>query len=193
MSTRRTQKPIKITGVIGESFEIRKILKLYLKDHIQLEGILVPALRISPVTVQRPDCLKNYDGQWAIPVNNHYSGNVIAQILLGTDAAQYLPVAVTTAEGFPIQTSKARLKRSLITGKYILFGSADKDDKLIHTAFPVDETEACALSCLSKDKSVKFTHPDSDADVECFLSSERVEIIDIGTDSEADEHPVTDK
>ena len=153
----------------------------------------MPALRISPVTVQRPDCLKNYDGQWAIPVNNHYSGNVIAQILLGTDAAQYLPVAVTTAEGFPIQTSKARLKRSLITGKYILFGSADKDDKLIHTAFPVDETEACALSCLSKDKSVKFTHPDSDADVECFLSSERVEVIDIGTDSEADEHPVTDK
>merc|ERR1712243_490166 len=153
ISTRKTQKPIKITGVIGESFEIRKIIKLYLKDHIQLEGILVPALRISPVTVQRPDCLKNYDGQWAIPVNNHYSGNVIAQILLGTDAAQYLPVAVTTAEGFPIQTSKARLKKSLITGKYLLFGSAEENEQLIRSSFPCIATaDVQAINCMTEEE-----------------------------------------
>ena len=125
-------------------------------------------------------------------MNDHYSGNVIAQILLGTDAAQYLPVAVTTAEGFPIQTAKARLKRSIITGKYILFGSADKNDQLIHTTFPrIDGTELCTLSCISKEKSVSFAYPDLND--EYFLSSERVEIIDIGTDSEADEEPETEK
>ena len=192
MNTRKTQKPVKISGVIRESFEIRKILKLYLKDHIQLEGILVPSLRINPITVKRPNYLKEYDGQWAIPVNDHYSGDVIAQILLGTDAAQYLPVAVTTAEGFPIQTARARLKRSMITGKYILFGSADENDQLIHTPFPkVHGTDVHTLSCISKEEPIPFTYPDLSDD--CFLSSEQVEIIDIGTDSEADEEPEIDK
>ena len=192
MNTRKTQKPVKISGVIGESFEIRKILKLYLRDYIQLEGILVPSLRINPITVKRPNCLKEYDGQWAIPVNDHYSGDVIAQILLGTDAAQYLPVAVTTAEGFPIQTARARLKRSMITGKYILFGSADENDQLIHTPFPKDDgTDVRTLSCMSKEEQILFAYPDLSDD--CFLSSEQVEIIDIGTDSEADEEPEIEK
>merc|ERR1712240_517406 len=192
MNTRKTQKPVKISGEIGESFEIRKILKLYLKDYIQLEGILVPFLKINPITVKRPNCLKEYDGQWAIPINDHYSGNVIAQILLGTDAAQYLPVAVTTAEGFPIQTARARLKRSIITGKYILFGSADENDQLIHTRFPSEKgADVQTFSCTSKEEHCQFTYPDlSDG---CFLSSEQVEIIDIGTDSEADEEPETEK
>ena len=99
---------------------------------------------------------------------------------------------MTTAEGFPIQTAKARLKRSIITGKYILFGSADENDQLIHTTFPrVDGTEACTLSCISKEESILFAYPDLNDD--CFLSSEQVDIIDIGTDSDADEEPETEK
>ena len=161
-------------------------MKLYLKEYIQIEGILVPFLKINPITVKRPDCLKEYDGQWAIPINDHFSGDVIAQILLGTDAAQYLPVAVTTAEGFPIQTAKARLKRSMITGKYILFGSADDTDQLIHTPFPTDEQiDVQTLSCMSEEEHYQFTYPDLNDD--CFLSSDLVEIVDIGTDSEADD------
>ena len=107
-------------------------------DQIQVEGILVPFLAINPTTVKRPICLKEYDNQWALPITQHFSGNVIAQILLGTDCAQYLSVTVTTAEGFPIQTSKARLKRSLITGKYLLFGSAEENDQLIRSEFPCE-------------------------------------------------------
>ena len=129
---------MRISGVVGESFEIRKILRLYLREHIQIEGILVPYLAINPTTVKRPLCLKKYDNEWAIPLNQHFSGNVIAQILLGTDSAQYLPVAVTTTEGFPVQTAKARLKRSLITGKYILFGSAEENDQLVISKFPCE-------------------------------------------------------
>ena len=49
----------------------------------------------------------------------------------------------------------------------------------------------CTLSCISKEESIPFAYPDLND--ECFLSSERVEIIDIGTDSEADEEPETEK
>ena len=97
-------------------------------------------------------------------------------------------MAVTTAEGFPIQTARARLKRSIITGKYILFGSADENDQLIHTRFPSEKgADVQTLSCMSKEEHCQFTYPDLSDD--CFLSSELVEIIDIGTDSEADEEP----
>ena len=146
---------------MGESFEIRKILKLYVRENIQVEGILVPFLKINPTTVKRPNCLKEYDGQWAIPISQHFSGDVIAQILLGTDAAQYLPVAVTSAEGFPIQTSKARLKRSLITGKYLLFGSAEENDQLIQSSFHCEATvDVQAINCMTEEEQSEFHYPD---------------------------------
>ena len=48
-------------------------------------------------------------------------------------------MAVTNEKGFPIQTKKARLKRSLLTGKYILFGSSDEGDQLIESEFSCDD------------------------------------------------------
>ena len=36
VNTRRTNRPIKISGIIGESFEIRKILKLQLREIVQI-------------------------------------------------------------------------------------------------------------------------------------------------------------
>ena len=47
------------------------------------------------------------------------------------------------------------------------------------------------LSCMSKEEQCQFTYPDLSDD--CFLSSEQVEIINIGTDSEADEEPEIEK
>ena len=61
MNTRKTEKAVRISGIVGESFEIQKILKLYLRENIQVEGILVPSLPINPTTVKRPLCLKNYN------------------------------------------------------------------------------------------------------------------------------------
>ena len=40
---------------------------------------------------------------------------------------------------------------------------------------------------MSQEEQIQFAYPDLSDD--CFLSSEKVEIIDIGTDSEADEEP----
>ena len=129
IDTRKTDRPVKISGIIGESFEICKVLKLQLKHNIQVEGILVPYMAINPATVKRPLSLKQYDIEWALAINQHHQGHLIAQVLLGTDCAQYLPVAVTNEKGYPIQTKKARLKHSLLTGNYILFGSAKEGDQ----------------------------------------------------------------
>ena len=103
---------------------------------------------------------------------------------MGTDCTQFLPVAVTTPEGIPIQTSKARLKRSLITGKYLLFGSAEEKDQLIRSEFPCEPAaEVNALDCMTEEEQIDFRHSDLQDDV--FLSS-KIEMIDIGTDSEED-------
>ena len=147
---------------------------------------MVPSLPFNPTTVKRPLCLKNYDTQWALPFDQHFSGNIIAKILLGTDCTQFLPVAVTTPEGLPIQTSKARLKRSLITGKYLLFGSAEENDQLIRSEFPCEPAaDVNALECMTEEEQINFRHSDLQDDI--FLSS-KVEIVDIGTDSEADQN-----
>ena len=95
-------------------------------------------------------------------------------------------MAVTIAEGFPIQTAKARLKRSIITGKYILFGSAEENDQLIHPRFPCEKgVDVQTLNCMSEEEHCEFSYPDLSNDH--FLSSKLVDIVDIGTDSEADE------
>ena len=185
MNTRYTEKAVKLSGIGGESFEVRKILKLYLRHNIQIEGILVPSLPFNPTTVKRPICLKDYDKHWALPFDQHFSGQIVAKILMGTDCTQFLPVTVTTPEGIPIQTSKARLKRSLITGKYLLFGSAEEKDQLITSEFPCEPTaEVNALDCMTEEEQIDFRHSDLQDDV--FLSS-KIEMIDIGTDSEEDQ------
>ena len=105
--------------------------------------------------------------------------------MLGIDCTQFLPVAVMTPEGLPIQTSKARLKRSLITGKYLLFGSAEENDQLIRSEFPCEPAaDVNALECMTEEEQINFRHSDLQDDI--FLSS-KVEIIDIGTDSEEDQ------
>merc|ERR1712089_10551 len=170
MNTRNTEKAVKLSSIVRESFKVRKILKLYLRHNIQIEGILVPSLPFNPTTVKRPLCLKNYDTQWALPFHQHFSGKIIAKILLGTDFTQFLPVAVMTPEGLPIQTSKARLKRSLITGKYLLFGSAEENDQLIRSEFPCEPAaNVNTLECMTEEEQIDFRHSDLQDDV--FLSS----------------------
>ena len=88
-------------------------------------------------------------------------------------------------EGFPIQTAKARLKCSLITGKYILFGSAEENDQLVKSEFPCEPAvNVQMVESMTGEEIVNFHYPDPSD--ECFLSS-FAEIVDIGTDTEADE------
>ena len=81
---------------------------------------------------------------------------------------------------------RARLKRSIITGKYILFGYAEENDGLIQTSFPCESAvDVQSVNCMSEEEHCDFTYPDLSDDH--FLSSKIVEIVDIGTDYEAEE------
>ena len=60
---------------------------------------------------------------------------------MGTDCAGMFPVSVCHPDRTPVQTKKCRLKRSLITVRYLLFGSAKHNDKLVKVGilpFPPD-------------------------------------------------------
>ena len=46
------------------------------------------------------------------------------------------PVSVVNKDNTPVQTVRARLLRSMITGKYLLFGSAEPHDPILVSSFP---------------------------------------------------------
>ena len=67
----------------------------------------------------------------------------------------------------------------------MLFGSAEEKDQLITSEFPCEPTaEVNALDCMTEDEQNDFRHSDLQDDV--FLSS-KIEMIDIGTDSDEDQ------
>ena len=61
-------------------------------------------------------------------------GQIPAQLLIGADLAYLFPQEVQDAAGSPIQTRQCRLKKSRISGRYILFGTAQRNDQLV--SFP---------------------------------------------------------
>ena len=63
-------------------------------------------------------------------------GQIPAQVLIGVDTSHVFPVSVVNDDGTPVQTRDARLMRSMLTGRYLLFGSAKEDDELFHQKFP---------------------------------------------------------
>ena len=67
----------------------------------------------------------------------------------------------------------------------MLFGSAEEKDQLITSEFPYEPTaEVNVLDCMTEDEQINFRHSDLQDDV--FLSS-KIEMIDIGTDSDEDQ------
>ena len=102
-----------------------------------MEAISVPELVLHTSEITRPDCLSDYDGQWGIQLGSHNGGQVCAQILVGVDMARVFPVSVVNEDGSPVQTKHARLVRSMLSGRYLLFGSAEPKDELYHASFPI--------------------------------------------------------
>ena len=47
------------------------------------------------------------------------------------------PVSVVHTDQTLVQTKHARLVRSMLTGRYLLFGSANPKDELYYDSFPV--------------------------------------------------------
>ena len=104
-------------------------------------------------------------------------------MLLG---AQYLPVSVTNKHGYPLQTKHARLKRSLLTGKYLLFGAAKESDTLIESDFPYeDNVDIHSVGIMTVDEQIEFCNQEMQD--QCFLSTLDGSIVDIDDDTDAEE------
>ena len=54
--------------------------------------------------------------------------------------SRIFPVSVVHHDGTPVQTKHARLVRSMLTGRYLLFGAASPKDELYHAEFPEIDT-----------------------------------------------------
>ena len=94
---------------------------------------------------------------WAVQLGVTSGNNLPAQILVGTDCAALFPISVTNSVGTPFQTKSCCLKRSLISGRYILFGSSELHNDLIKVDFP--EEKATAF------KTYLFLDGDDDYDI----------------------------
>ena len=138
VSVPQSEKPIRIGSINGDTCEIRPIESVYLGTERQMEGVLVPNLALNTAAIQRPNCLSKYDNMWAVQLGCHHGSQVQvpAQILVGVDCSRIFPVGVTNSNGTPVQTKDARLKRSMLTGRYLLFGSAQPNDELYEVEFP---------------------------------------------------------
>ena len=136
ISSRKSSKPVRINSVNGEDCQVRQIETIVLPGNRSIEGILVPELVLRTSSIQRPNCLSDYDGQWALQLACTPGGQVPAQVLLGTDRSYLFPAAVYNDRGNVVQTENCRLKKSYLTGRYLLVGSASPGDKLIDSQFP---------------------------------------------------------
>ena len=97
---------------------------------------MVPDLSLITASIQRPECLAEFDGQWALQVASVPNGQILAQILVGADNARIFPQEVCDVDGYPIRTQNCRVKRSVISGRCLLFGHAQPNDVLVRVDFP---------------------------------------------------------
>ena len=83
--------------------------------------------------IKRPECFAQYDGNWAVQLGNYPSNQVPAQILIGVDYASIFPVSVLTSDGLPVQTKNCRLMKSVLSGRYLMFGFSKGNDELYNS------------------------------------------------------------
>ena len=130
ISSVKSGRPIRIGTIKDETSEIRHIQKVYLGKDWQVEGVLYPKLEMKTQVIKRPECFSQYDGNWAVQLGHYPSNQVPAQILVGVDYASIFPVSVLTSSGSPVQTKNCRLMKSVLSGRYLMFGFSKGNDEL---------------------------------------------------------------
>ena len=75
-----------------------------------------------------PKQWQHLNGQWAD--QTRLSKENRPQLLIGADASSLFPVAVSNSEGYPLQSRNVCLMRSILSGRYILFGCTDEGRNL---------------------------------------------------------------
>ena len=121
---------------------LMQLCKLKLENGQDIEAIMFPSMELQLQPQNIPNQWQSLDGKWA----NQNTKGVTAQILLGANQATSFPQAVRDASGALLQVNQARLMKSKITGKYIMFGCSN----------PSTSTEASNLMKPGKFKSPRF-------------------------------------
>ena len=127
MGTRKTTQPISIHSVTGVSKQIRQIHALTLGNGITTEAILIPNLDLRATVTKVPDCWTHLKGSFASQHGENQG--TVGQVLLGADCNHLFPDDVYDEEGNLMMTQNCRLKISIITGKYIIFGEGRQSDQ----------------------------------------------------------------
>ena len=74
----------------------------------------------------------------------------------------------------------------MLTGKYILFGSAKESDTLIESEFPCeDNVDIHSVGIMTVDEQIEFCNQEMQDD--CFLSTIDEDIVNIDDDEDVDE------
>ena len=98
-----------------------QLCKLKLENGQDIEAIMLPSMELQLQPQNMPNQWKSLKGKWA----NQNTQGVTAHILLGANQATRFPQAVKDASGALLQVNQARLMKSEITGKNIMFGCSN--------------------------------------------------------------------
>ena len=119
-----------------------QLCKLKLENGQDIEAIMLPSMELQLQPQNIPNQWKSLKGKWA----NQNTQGVTAHILLGANQATRFPQVVRDTSGALLQVNQARLMKSEITGKYIMFGCSN----------PPTSIEASNLIKPRKFKSLRF-------------------------------------
>ena len=120
LSKRTTTYPIQLSTVVGSSSLNRQIVLVKLGHNLQIEAILVNDLNVFSYNMAIPTEWNKYKSDWCDSISDNH--NVDAQLLVGSDKAIYHPRDALDKRGKVIETSSARLKVSVLSGKYLAHG-----------------------------------------------------------------------
>ena len=100
---------------------------------------MLPRMKLQLQPQNIPSQWQNLEGEWA----NQDTKGVTAQILLGANQATSFLQAVRDTTGALLQVNQARLMRSEITGKYIIFGYSNQSRSTENKNLGTGITQAC--------------------------------------------------
>ena len=116
-NTKKERKKLAISTINNVQNGLMQLCKLKLKNNQNIEAIMLPRMKLQLQPQNIPNQWQDLEGEWA----NQDTYGVTAQILLGANQATSFPQAVRDTTEALLQVNQARLMRSEITGKYIIF------------------------------------------------------------------------
>ena len=116
-NTKKERRNLAISTINNVQNGLMQLCKLRLKNDQNIETIMLPRMKLQLQPQNIPSQWQNLEGEWA----NQDTEGVTAQILLGANQATSFPQVVRDTPGALLQVNQARLLRSEITGKYIIF------------------------------------------------------------------------